>query len=169
MRIGFSGHQYRENLDWAWVRQAIERELESLTSTFVGLSCLAAGSDQIFADAVMKKNANFVAVIPMSNYEKFFSEPRYLAEYKRLLPLATKRIFLQRDNIPAENAFLLAGQYIVENSDALLVVWDGHATRGLGGTADVVDYARKRKRPICHINPELRQTHGDPKWPLRSS
>src|SRR6266850_2059881 len=45
---------------------------------------------------------------------------------------------------PSEDAFFAAGRRVVENSDILLAVWDGKPAKGKGGTADIVEYARKR-------------------------
>ncbi|MDP9110532.1 MAG: hypothetical protein M3M96_02725, partial [Candidatus Eremiobacteraeota bacterium] len=55
---------------------------------------------------------------------------------------------------PTGEAFLAAGKYLVENSDILFAVWDGEPSRGIGGTADVVSYARSAGRHIVRINPK---------------
>jgi hypothetical protein len=49
---------------------------------------------------------------------------------------------------PSEQAFLAAGQALVDRCDHLFAVWDGRPARGVGGTADVVAYARTRGRPV---------------------
>jgi hypothetical protein len=49
---------------------------------------------------------------------------------------------------PSDQAFLAAGQALVDRCDHLFAVWDGHPARGLGGTADVVAYAKECGRPI---------------------
>jgi hypothetical protein len=36
----------------------------------------------------------------------------------------------------------------VESSDVLLALWDGGASRGRGGTAEIVAYARERGVPV---------------------
>ena len=47
-----------------------------------------------------------------------------------------------------------AGKVVVDRSSVLLAVWDGQPSRGLGGTADVVAYARQRGVPVTVIWPE---------------
>ena len=38
--------------------------------------------------------------------------------------------------------YLLAGLYIARNSDVLIALWDGTLARGVGGTADIVEFRR---------------------------
>jgi hypothetical protein len=53
-----------------------------------------------------------------------------------------------------EEAHMDAGKVVVDRSSVLLAVWDGQPSRGLGGTADVVAYARQRGVPVTVIWPE---------------
>jgi hypothetical protein len=46
------------------------------------------------------------------------------------------------------------GRAVVDRSSVLIAVWDGQPSRGLGGTADVVTYARQRGVPITVIWPK---------------
>jgi len=50
-------------------------------------------------------------------------------------------------------AHLAAGQAIVDRCDLLFAVWDGQPSRGLGGTADTVAYARDRGVPVTVVWP----------------
>ena len=34
-----------------------------------------------------------------------------------------------------------------------MFVWDGEKAEGLGGTGDIVTYARQRGKPVVHIEP----------------
>lgn len=55
---------------------------------------------------------------------------------------------------PSEKAYWSAGQEIVNQADRLLAVWDGQPAAGLGGTADVVRYARAQGKLVTIIWPE---------------
>lgn len=55
-----------------------------------------------------------------------------------------------------EESYLAAGQKVVELSNVMIAVWNGKPAAGLGGTADIVDYARQKNKQICHINPLTR-------------
>jgi hypothetical protein len=43
-----------------------------------------------------------------------------------------------------EEAHTAASEAMLNDSDLLLALWDGKPARGFGGTADVVDAARRR-------------------------
>ena len=47
-----------------------------------------------------------------------------------------------------------AGKVVVDRSSVVLAVWDGQPSRGLGGTADVVAYARQRGVTVTVVWPE---------------
>jgi hypothetical protein len=149
MDVGFTGHQHREGVQWSWVERALRFELHKLRDVRKALSSLAAGSDQLFAEAAMRLGIPVVAIIPLEGYERFF-DPVALASYHRLLG-ECEAVQLRWNGDP-EQAFFEAGKFIVDHCDLLFAVWDGAPAEGLGGTSDVVNYARNR-RPVLHINP----------------
>lgn len=51
-----------------------------------------------------------------------------------------------------------ASQAILEQSDMLLAVWDGSASRGAGGTADMIAKARAKGTPVMILDPRTGQT-----------
>ena len=54
---------------------------------------------------------------------------------------------------PSEQAFLEAGKYIVTHCELLFAVWNALPARGVGGTADIVMFAKSVNRPWIHIKP----------------
>ncbi|MGM4962092.1 hypothetical protein AB7714_01175 [Tardiphaga sp. 1201_B9_N1_1] len=150
LKVGISGHQHREGIDWAWVRNAIRIEFGRLKDVEKVLSSLAVGSDQIFAEVALELGIPVVCVIPMPNYERHF-DGRALLDFRRLL--GQSEPFQLNWNGDSERAFFEAGKFIVESCNVLIVVWDGRPTEGLGGTGDVVAYARQKNCRIVHINP----------------
>lgn len=60
LKVGVTGHQQREGIDWPWVRSRIDRFLAG-KSMILGYSSLAAGTDQVFADAVLDAGGKLVA------------------------------------------------------------------------------------------------------------
>ena len=46
------------------------------------------------------------------------------------------------------------GYWVFDSSMLLIAVWDGLADVALGGTGDVVHYARQRGRAVLHIHTE---------------
>jgi hypothetical protein len=53
-----------------------------------------------------------------------------------------------------EQAHLAAGQAVADRSDRLVAVWDGKPARAIGGTADIVSYARQKGVPVIVLWPE---------------
>lgn len=150
MKIGVTGHQDRRGISWPWVSSALRTFFEDLSAPIEGLSCLASGADQVFANAVLETGGRLTAVIPQPDYERHFS-PESAREYRRLLSKASViRLPSTGDD---QTDFLQASKFIVERCDLLVAVWDGKRSRGRGGTADVVDHALARNISIYHINP----------------
>jgi hypothetical protein len=158
--VGFTGHQQLGDVATAaWVRSAIRGEVQRVGIT-VGLSCLAAGSDQLFADVLIDEHLAHEAVIPCAGYESTFGSES-LKTFERLLRLAA-RIHRLPFDAPSEEAFLAAGKWIVMQCQVLVAVWNGLPARGLGGTGDVVGLARAERRPLVHINPVEHRVYADP-------
>lgn len=151
MRIGFSGHQDLP-------REAailLQQRLQSLffeAKAIVGICSLAEGGDQLFARTVLDREGELEVVVPSRGYETTFDE-RSRVEYERLLRQATKTTTLEFSS-PSEAAYMAAGKYIVEHCDVLVAAWDGKSARGLGGTADVVKYAKNLGLNVIVIWPE---------------
>ena len=122
------------------------------TGDVVGVSCLADGADAVFAQAVLDAGGSLVAVLPAVEYRESLPED-YRPVYDRLLAQAGEVVQLPFVT-PDPHAYMEAGKWMVDESDALLAVWDGQPGRGPGGTADVVAYARSRGVPVTVVWPD---------------
>ena len=149
MIVGVTGHQKRDGVNWNWVKESLSSCLKKYPVKGAFTS-LAEGTDQIFAEAAMALSISVSAVIPLDDYESFFS-PSGLAVYRRLI-LKSTTVCLHSNQRP-EQAFMDAGRYVVDHSDILFAVWDGHHAEGLGGTGDIVIYAQSLGKNILHFNP----------------
>ena len=132
----------------------LAREIESAArgDELWGITSLAIGADQVFAELVLRAGGNLHVVIPSARYEKTFSADEELTRYETLLNAAAEIERLQFDE-PAEEAFFAAGRRVVDLCHTLLAVWDGQPSRGLGGTADVVKYAQSSGRQVAIVWP----------------
>ena len=153
MRVGVTGHQERDGIDWTWVQTELLDVLTKVNAA-VAMSSLAAGTDQFFAAAALQLRLKLVSVIPFEWYEDMFEGDarrmyRFLRDSSEQVNLALR--------LPDEEAFLEAGKHIVDGCDVLVAIWDGEPPEGLGGTADVVTYARSRARKLIWINPLSRK------------
>jgi hypothetical protein len=125
------------------VAKAIAADLAGLEEELLGVTSLAEGADQIFAFPVLAAGGQLHAVIPSRDYESSFRNDEIRGIYDSLLNLTTSQSTLDIP-APSEDAYMAAGQQVVDQSDILLAVWDGMPAGGKGGTADIVAYAQQR-------------------------
>jgi hypothetical protein len=152
VRVGITGHQQFSASTQDAVAAEIARELAQLERPLVGVTSLAAGADQLFADLVVKAGGRLAVIVPARNYITTFSRKRDRDAFSRFCALADDVTWLPFDHA-SEEAYWEAGQEVVDRCDLLLAVWDGRDAAGLGGTADVVAYARHRGRSVKVIWP----------------
>lgn len=152
MRIGITGHQnFSTSREEKWVTSALKEWLGSVPCS-IGYTSLAAGTDQIFARILLEMHVPLVAILPSAGYEDAFESEEDEREFRRILGLA-KEVRQLAFCAPSEAAFMEAGRCIVQASDLIVAVWNGKPAAGFGGTADVIEYAVRLKRPVYHFNP----------------
>jgi hypothetical protein len=152
MIVGITGHQSIPDAAFAFVEKGIEQVLRRFSSEFTGVSSLAAGADQLFAETVLRMGGRLHVVIPCDNYETTFVDSHALDLFRHLLSKAEMVEKLNHAH-PSETAFLDAGHRVVKISQVLVAVWDGREARGKGGTADIVHYARARGTEVVVVWP----------------
>lgn len=131
---------------------------------FTILSPLAEGADREVAKATLEtpdSRLDVVLPLPVHEYKKDFSSAESLAEFDRLLARCSQPVCLKDElHEPAgsgqalydrKNAYEAVGRYVVNHCDILLAVWDGGPSRGRGGTAEIVAYAKEQSLPILRI------------------
>ncbi len=150
--LGMTGHQGLPNEAVPYIVRRIRAEIAAMGTGMEGISSLAEGSDQLFATEVLAASGTLTAVIPSAQYEKTFADEDRRVNYEALLKKAS-RVETCGFQEPSEEAFYAAGKRIVDLCDQLIAVWDGMPSRGLGGTADVVAYARTQQRQVIVIWP----------------
>jgi hypothetical protein len=153
LNIGVTGHQTLDpGQRWSWVETRLRDILVSNSRHAVSWSSLAPGADQLFATVSLSVGIPLHVVIPFPGYTDQFS-PSDQLEFKRLLPCARVVETLVSDETDPESLYMAAGQYIIDQADLVLAVFDVMHHRGRGGTADIVDYARKLSRTLFIIDP----------------
>jgi hypothetical protein len=152
--VGFTGHA---GLPPATV-ELVERELREKLAPYrgpelVGVSLLGPGCDQLFARIILELGGNLCVVVPAKRYREQFTDPQAQQTYDQLYRQCA--YFEELEYLDStEEAHMAAGRVVVEQCTWLLAVWDGKPSKGLGGTADVVAYARERVIPVEVIWPE---------------
>jgi hypothetical protein len=131
----------------------------------MSLSPLAEGSDRVLARAALEQGFALMCPLPFprSEYEKDFQSDESRAEFRALLARAEPCV-LELDGergTAQDRSYEAVGRYIVRNCDILVAIWDGKAGKGLGGTADVVQFAVNHGPPVWWIHPD---NETDPAW-----
>lgn len=154
MRVGITGHQQLDDSEaWSWVVGVLRAELAKVEPPLVGVTSLAVGADQLLARLVLERGGTIYVVLPFVDIERSFS-PSDLRAFRELAEHATVEVL----DTPGtdEDAYLAAGQRVVNLSDIVLAVWDGQPAKGKGGTADIVAYTLREGVPLIHIDPDSR-------------
>lgn len=150
--IGITGHQrLPAPADWDWVREEIQTFLSSAQPPIIGISSLAIGADQLFAKAVLDAGGILEAVIPFDRYAETFQDRDRVVFEK--LRSTSSRVEVLATMGSKEESYLAAGKRVVDLSDVVVAVWNGMPAAGLGGTADIVQYALAKNRRLIHIDP----------------
>ena len=153
MRIAITGHRGLPAETERLVDRAIREQLAAHPSSdLIGVTNLADGADQLFAQTVLDAGGQLDAIIPAAKYRDGLPEGAH-ATYDALLSRATSVHRLDRIE-STEDAHMEASKAMLDRADRLFAVWDGKPARGYGGTADVVAEARDRGIPVTVIWPE---------------
>jgi hypothetical protein len=145
VRFGVTGHQI---LPPRIVDRAVDhwRRVLPANGELCGVSSLADGADQLFAEQILAAGGTLEVVLPGEGYANSLVDGSR-TRFEDLRRAASTVITMPYPR-PSEQAYLAAGQAMVDRCDHLFAVWDGRPARGLGGTADVVKYARSRGCPV---------------------
>lgn len=142
--------------------QRIEERLPRLTHTpivFTILSPIAEGADRLVVHEVLNlddaKRPQLEVALPLkkTDYEKDFETDESKQEFERLLSRAHRVVDLPYTRNRNE-AYEQVGRYVVDHCDVLIALWNGKPAAGRGGTAEIVDYARRSGCPLFWINTE---------------
>jgi hypothetical protein len=152
MKIGITGHQQLgSEATVIWLSDTLEGIIRQYHID-VGITSLAVGADQLYAEVLRKSHTPYIAVIPSADYETTFQNTNDLERYQELLRKASESLRLPFEE-PSETAFYEAGKQIANLSDMMIAIWNGLPAKGLGGTGDIVKYALSIKKPVVHLNP----------------
>jgi hypothetical protein len=156
LKLGITGHRtLDDSTAWEWVRLELLHLLEPARRPLVGISSLAVGADQLFAELVLSLDGSLEFILPFAGYERTFPNPADLANYCRLFYRASNVIPLTA-TYSDEEAYLQAGLRVADYCDCLIAVWDDRPAQGPGGTANIVSYAESIRKASIHLNPITR-------------
>jgi hypothetical protein len=151
--VGMTGHLGLSPSISELVAEALRSKLAVYAPDFVGVTMLGPGADQLFARIVLELGGFLYVVVPAARYRDGFEEQADREDYDELYARCSYFERLEHTE-STERAHMDGGQTVVDRAHVLVAVWDGQPSRGLGGTADVVAYAREQGVPVEVVWPE---------------
>jgi len=152
--IGFTGH--RALGDEARCRKAIIDFLEQRRTSgagFVyGISSVAAGGDLLFAESCVQLALPLCVLLPLpvEEFRKDFDEISWSRAEQVLRKAASVEV--TGGNQSRDECYYECGIETVQQSRLLLALWDGGPSQGLGGTEDVVSFAKGLGRQVVWLH-----------------
>ncbi|MFI0767100.1 hypothetical protein ACH4TQ_19830 [Streptomyces sp. NPDC021218] len=153
--IAVTGHMDITDASVPLVRGELDKILAAYEpSSLVGVSCIAKGSDCLFADAVLAAGGRLAVVIPSADYRQAKVKPEHAATFDRLVEAADEVLVMPHATADRQ-AYEAANAVLLERADRLVAVWNGRPPTGKGGgTADVVHQAREADIPVDVVWPD---------------
>jgi|SRR5918992_5110787 hypothetical protein len=153
VHIGITGHVLLGEGTAELVDRALREALASWARPgLVGVTCLAPGSDQIFARVVLEIGGRLEVVLPAPDYRERKIDGANQAEFDRLLHAACSVSYTGHPS-SGQAAYHAASKVVIARSTRLLAVWDGSPDRRPGGTNDAVAHARSVGVPVDVVWP----------------
>lgn len=153
-RIGITGHSNLTASTVPLVANGIREAIAAHSSNeLVGVTCLAKGADQVFARVVLELGGAVEVILPAADYRDRKVKPDNAAEFDELMGKASTVHTMPFEQSNRE-AYMAASDHVLDTVDTMVAVWDGVPSAAHGGTADVVDTARKRGISVAVIWPD---------------
>ena len=111
-------------------------------------------ADRLVAERILQQpDGELLAVLPLpeEKYIRDFASDASKREFEVILN-RTKQVRVLPPARTRELAYLAAGEYVLDHCNGLLAVWDGYETQWQGGTGEVVNLARKSRKPLAWIH-----------------
>lgn len=164
LTVGITGHRPNRMPESQWPR--IESQLAEVMAeiearhprrSWVLISGLAEGADRLAAFVGLARGWKLHAILAFhrKRFEEDFGGPLSVGEFRALLGCADRitepdpRWHVGR---PANDGYDAMGNAMLEFSQKLIAIWDGGASRGKGGTIEVIEAARRRAIPVVWVH-----------------
>lgn len=149
MIVGITGHRIiGDARAYSYVSAELDKLLVGLKPDSL-ISGMALGSDVLACEICIHRGISFIAALPFSGQEKYWSKDA-TTHYHLLLQKAAK-IEIVCEGDFANWKYQKRNEWIVDNSDMMIGVFDGSKS----GTKNCLDYAEKVGKKIVVIDPKL--------------
>jgi hypothetical protein len=137
LAIGFTGHRHLrdEARSGVQILDFLKEKKEKFTGVVCGVSSVASGGDMFFAEACIQLGLQLGVLLLLPN----------------VLSQSMSVEVTGRDE-SRDARYYECGIELVLQSRMLLALWDGEPSRGLGGTEQIVSFAKAEGRPIAWIH-----------------
>ncbi|SCF15301.1 hypothetical protein GA0074695_3827 [Micromonospora viridifaciens] len=153
LRVGITGHINLTPATERLVADALRVELRRISDRPVhGVTCLAAGADQIFARAVLATGGTYEVILPARDYRSVAIGPDHRAAFDELLENATEVVHTGHDR-SGTAAYVAANRELLRRVQRLVAVWDGEPGCHDASTDRTVEWARQRGIPTTVLWP----------------
>jgi hypothetical protein len=152
VRIGITGHSNLTEATAELVAGELREILKGQRDDLVGVTCLARGADQVFARVVLELGGSLEVVLPAADYRERKVKSDNVAEFDSLIADASVHTMPFAES--NRDAYMAASEHVLSIVDKVVAVWDGGPSGGHGGTADVVEAARKHGLEVTVVWPE---------------
>lgn len=153
MILGITGHRPPKiggytipNPIYNYVCQQLEKYFKELKPDKI-ISGFCIGTDLYAANIGIKLNIPVLAAIPFIGQELKWNDIDQ-KRYNFLLSKVSEKVIVSPGGYSPEK-MQIRNQYIVDNCDLLLAVWDGTS----GGTKNCINYAKSLNKQIIIIDP----------------
>jgi hypothetical protein len=154
LAIGFTGHRKLpdEGKSRAAIRKVLLEWVDKVPGIIYGVTSAASGGDLLFAETCieLKLPLRVFLPVPKEQFREDFEE----ADWSR-----AEIVFQNALSIEVTGAgeklterYYECGIETVQQSRLLIALWDGEPSQGLGGTADMVHFAREQGQPVIWIH-----------------
>jgi len=150
--IGITGHTTLSDDTTDRVYRSLTEHLDGFLVPPHGITCLAAGADQLFARAILAAGGTFEVILPAADYRDSVVTDAQRSGFDELLAKAVKVTVLPYSR-SSEAAYMAASRELIRRSDVLFAVWDGSRSGRLGETAEVIAVAEREHVPVTFLWP----------------
>lgn len=126
-------------------RTLIYEKIKTINPRII-ISGMALGFDTILAECAVELSIKLIAAIPFSGQEALWDEKDKENYHNILNKKLTKSIIISPGDYSSKK-YQIRNEWMVNNSDALLVAWDGSS----GGTANCVNYAKNINKQLFEL------------------
>lgn len=145
--VAITGHRPEKIPDPERIKKEIAQALTDVIMPGQLIQGMAAGVDIWSAQVAYKLGIPYVAAQPWHGHTARKAD---VADYEKALKNASDiHIVTHYDYYPGAFAYQRRNEWMVDNADCVLAVWDGSG----GGTANCVRYAQRKPVPVYRIHP----------------